>query len=173
MILSAHGVRGQVKLRSFMEPPEAIFSCPILSDKMGRKTYRLTRQGVKNQAFIVSIEGITDRNAAERLKGLTLFAPAPESHPTPANQWLHSELTGLEARLIDGTVYGRITGVHNFGAGDIVELERTGGQSEMLPFTASFIGEINTKQKFLIIFPPEYVETSDQEFPDPAPDGAP
>lgn len=164
-------MRGEVKLLSFTEPPDAIFSSPSLSDATQKRTFNITRKGVKDDLFIISIAGITDRNAAELLKGTHLFAP-PRKEKKKAGSWTYGELTGLEARLSSGLTYGKVSGVYNFGAGDIVDIEKTDGSSEMLPFKNEFIGDVRADEGFLIVFPPDYLESQPQE-PEPEPDEEP
>ena len=161
-ITSAHGIRGQVKLRSFTQDPDDIFTYSPLTDKKG-KPYVLKREGYKEQLFIASIQGVTDRNAAELLKGTLLYAAAISEAEKEENQWFYSELKGLEARLENGDSYGKVIAVHNFGAGDIIEIERTDGSAEMIPFKPAFVGDIETEKGYLVIFPPEYLEGDDKE----------
>jgi 16S rRNA processing protein RimM len=161
-IASAHGIRGQVKLRSFTADPDAIFDYSPVTDKKG-KPYLLTREGYKEQLFIVSIKGVTDRNAAELLKGTVLYAAISQEVEKAENEWLYSELKGLEARLESGKTYGTVVSVDNFGAGDIIEIEHKDGSTEMLPFKPAFIGDIEVEKGYLVIFPPEYMEGEDRE----------
>ena len=151
VITSVHGVRGQVKVYPLTDDPKALFST-VLSDASGKRQFKLKREGVKDKLFIASIDGITDRNDAELLKNIELFAPASE-HTSVADT-----LTGLEARLLDGNKYGRVIGVYNFGAGDILDIELTNGKTEMLPLREEFVGDINVNEGSLVVYPPDYVE---------------
>jgi len=160
VITSAHGVRGQVKIHALNGDPETLVSYP-LTDATGKRPYKLTRHGIKDNLLIASIEGLTDRNEAERLKGTALYAPATALPANAENQWDYAELIGLEARLENGKSFGRVTAVHNFGAGDILDIEKTGGDSEMLPFTDDFVGDIHPKDGYLIVFPPDYLEAKE------------
>ncbi|MDE3059672.1 MAG: 16S rRNA processing protein RimM [Pseudomonadota bacterium] len=158
IIVAPHGIRGEVKLRSLADPPEAIFSCGELSDAGKKRRFRLAHKGISGQVFIAAIEGITERNAAELLKGTELFAAAARLPERKPNQWYYRELTGIEARLADGKPYGKITQVYNFGAGDIVEIELESGKMEMLPFKAPFVGEVRAEEGYVVVFPPDYEE---------------
>jgi 16S rRNA processing protein RimM len=163
VISSAHGIRGQVKLHSYLANPEDIFTCPVLTDKTGRRTFAITLQGRKDNPFIVSIDGVTDRNAAEMLKGIELYGDIKSASKPKKNQWYYSDLKGLEARLSNGKIYGKVLAVYDFGAGDIIEIEFEGGKTEMLPFRESFFGEVNVKKGYLVVIPPEYVEGEPEE----------
>lgn len=154
-ITGAHGVRGQVKLRSTTGDPEELME-HALTDQSGRRAFKLTRHGIKDDSLIVSIEGVKDRNEAELLKGTKLFAQIDEDENK--NRWSYNELTGLEARLLNGKTYGRVSAVHNFGAGDILDIELQNGGSEMLPFSNDFVGDVEVAKGYLIVFPPEYLE---------------
>lgn len=164
VITAAHGLRGQVKLRSFTQNPDNIFTYAPLTDKYGRREFKLTREGFKDQLFIVNIDGVGDRNDAEALKGTELYTNITTvSPPESDNEWLYSDLEGLQARLEDGSAYGTVNGVYNFGAGDIIDVEKPDGGSEMIPFSKEFVGEVNVKKGYLIITPPDYLEGEEEE----------
>ncbi len=165
-ITAAHGIRGQVKLRSFTHNPDDIFDYSPLTDKTGKKTYAIKREGYKDQLFIVSIEGITDRNEAELLRGTELYAHVTHSGSTSENEWLYTDLKGLQARTADDRPYGTVIGVYNFGAGDIIDIELPDGKSEMLPFSKVFVGDIEVEKGYLVVFPPDYIEGPEEDEPE-------
>lgn len=150
-------MRGHVKIRSYAENPEAIFSY-ALTDQSGKRKFLLTRLGGNAKAFIAAIEGIADRSAAELLKGTELYADTSQLPVKKDNEWYYGELTGLEVRLEDGTIYGHVAQIYNFGAGDILEIKHPDGNLEMLPFREPFVGKIHTDKGYLEVRPPEYVE---------------
>lgn len=163
VIASAHGVKGQVKVKCFTEKPETLLTFKKLTDAAGKRSFTLKKQGVKNDLLIVSIEGIDDRNASELLKGTELFAPAPALKAAKTNEWTYAELTGLEARLGNGKMYGKIVGVYNFGAGDIIEIQLPDTTTEMLPFKDEFVGAVHVERGFLVVSPPDYVEAEEND----------
>ena len=156
-IASAHGVKGQVKIKFFSENWEALLKRNDFSDASGTKLYKLQKHGITNGLVIASIEGLTDRNVAETLKGTQLYAPAPTQKTNKSDQWSYGELTGLEARLENNQPYGKIIGVYNFGAGDIIEIELVDGKTEMLPLTHNFVGHVDVEKGYAIVLPPEYL----------------
>lgn len=166
VISAAHGVRGEVKLHSLSDTPEDILTYPELRDASGRRTFKLTRRGITGGKLIAAIEGIKDRNAAEALKGTGLFA-ASQQLPAADNQFHYADLIGLAAHTPDGRPYATITGIANYGAGDILELELTNGQEELLPFTSAFVGDVDTKTGHLVVFPPSYIEVGAEELESP------
>jgi 16S rRNA processing protein RimM len=155
LIVAAHGIRGEVKIRSYLQPPEAIFSCGVLTNASGKKQFTLIKHGGNDKAFIAAIDGISDRNAAEFLKGTELYAPADALPKKKKGDYYSHELIGLDARLKSGRVYGSVVQLYNFGAGDIVEIKLPHGKTEMLPFNESFV---QVKKDHIVVHPPEYVE---------------
>lgn len=163
VIASAHGIRGQVKLRSFTENPRDVLSYEPLTDATGTRTFILTAHGIKGDSLIVAIDGVTDRNVAEQMKNTAIFAPASLLPEKEENVWYYSELIGMQARTPDGVLYGTVEAVHNFGAGDILEFKLPDGSNEMLPFRSGFIGEVNSEESYLLVFPPDYIEAEKGE----------
>jgi 16S rRNA processing protein RimM len=158
LIVAAHGIRGEVKIRSFIQPPEVVFACGALSNASGKRQFTIHKRGGNEKAFIASVEGIADRNAAEMLKGTELYAPVEALPKDNPDDYYAEELIGLEARVASGTPYGRITQCYNFGAGDIIEIALANGKTEMLPLGKPFVNEISPERGYVIVSPPEYVE---------------
>ncbi len=155
IITSAHGIRGQVKIRSFTDNPKDIATLGALTDAKG-KSFAIKLHGGTDKALIASVEGITDRNTAELLRGTALYAPAGKFKDT------RHAMIGLSARTADGKNYGTIIATHNFGAGDIVEIEKSDGTTEMLPLQEHFIRLSDDKTHAVIqLF--EFVESSDNK----------
>lgn len=154
VIASAHGLRGEVKLRSFANPPEAIFSYGALTDISGAKKFMLKKNGIAQELFIAAIDGVDDRNASELLKGTELYT---ESDKVPKT--MRDLVLGLEVRSADGTVIGTVSATYNFGAGDIVEIVKQDGQSEMLPLDEKFM---QIKKDRIVLHSVEYVEGSEK-----------
>jgi len=161
VITSAHGIRGQVKIHTFTDLPEDILSRGTLTDEKGTREFKLTLHGRKEELLIAAIEGITDRNEAELLKGKTLYGRASARPAKGKDAWYQDELIGLKAQLSDGTVYGKVIGIYNFGAGDIIEIEHEKDKTEMIPFKEPFVGDVHTDRGYIIVTPPEYLEAKE------------
>jgi 16S rRNA processing protein RimM len=151
-IVGAHGVRGQVRVKSFAAAAKDIASYGPLEDARGR-AYTLTVKGGADDIVIASIDGITDRDQAEKLKGTELFVrrdalPAPED-----GAFYHADLVGLDVRLKDGTAFGTVRAVHDFGAGDSLEIARTDGDV-MVPFTKAAVPVVDIAGGFIVLDPP-------------------
>lgn len=154
-IADAHGIKGEVKLRSFSEDPDFFINTPILHDKNGSKTFEITVTGRVKEYVIARINNISDRNAAELLKNMELYIPITALPELEDGEFYYNDLIDLEARLPSGETYGIIIAVHNFGAGDIIEIETPSGK-EMLPLREPWIIETNLKEGYVMVLPAEY-----------------
>lgn len=158
VIIAAHGIRGEVKIKHFLDNPKSILSSTAIYNADGSKHYKIKVQSVSSDILIAAIDGVTDRNAAEALKGTELYVATSALPAAPDGSVYYRDLIGLEARLESGVKYGEIVTVQNFGAGDIIEIKKLDGSLEMLPFNNNFVGDVDTKKGFAVIFPPAYVE---------------
>jgi len=130
-IIGAHGIKGEVKVKSFAGAPKAIASYGPLVDAKGRSfALAVTGQaspgknGAGQDVLIARIAGIGDRNAAEALKGVELFV-ARERLPKIADEeeFYLADLIGLEALDQHGAALGRVVAVENYGAGDVIAID--------------------------------------------------
>ena len=160
-VVGAHGVKGLVRVRPFTEEPDAIAAYGALHDQRGRPI-SLEAVGRAKGVVLARIEGIADRDQAEALKGTRLYVartdlPAIEE----AETYYHADLIGLLAETADGHALGRVTAVHDFGAGDVLEIESAPavggkrGESLLLPFTCEAVPEIDLAAGRLVVRPPE------------------
>jgi len=161
VIAGAHGVHGVVRIRSFTERAEDIASYGPVTDEAGGRRFALALVGSARGAVLARIEGVTDRNAAEALRGVRLYVdraalPAPE-----AGEFYREDLIGLRAELVDGTKVGVVAAVDDYGAGDIIEVARPGQAALLLPFTDAAVPEIDLAGGRIVIAPLE--ETGEPE----------
>jgi 16S rRNA processing protein RimM len=157
IISGAHGVQGEVKIRSFTGDPFAILDYQPLSDKTGARSFTFKLRGEAKGQLIVRLDGVKDRNAAELLAHTELYVPReriPEAEGE--DDFLIEDLIGLELRLEDATMYGTVKTVMNFGAGDILEITPlAGGKTELLPFTRASFPVIIIDDGYITFVPPE------------------
>jgi len=158
-IAGAHGVRGELRIKSFTEDPAAVAAYGPLSDESGQKHFDLIVTGQTKGGVIARIDGIADRTAAEALRGLRLYVQRAALPATNADEYYRVDLIGLTAELADGTFYGRITNVDDYGAGDILEIERADGATELLPFTDRVVPKVDIAGRRVVVDPPVYVES--------------
>ncbi len=148
-----HGVRGQIKLRSYTENPEDIVRYGALTDAHGRQ-YSIRITGQAGDMLLASVEGINDRNAAEKLKNITLYVPRSALPKPKKGQYYQEDLRGLSVFTEGGAAYGTILSVHNFGAGTLVNIELAGGGDEYMPFNPAVFPKIDIENKRAVIDPP-------------------
>jgi 16S rRNA processing protein RimM len=159
-----HGVRGEVRLHSFTAEPTAIACYGPLESEDGR-IFKIESMRPAKHSFVAKLSGIDDRNAAERLANTKLYVPR-ERLPEPAepDEFYHADLIGLRAVDRAGKEFGTVVAVHNFGAGDLIELKPpNGGKTELLPFDAATVPEVNVGRGYLIV----EVPANDAEMPPP------
>ena len=148
-IAGAHGLGGLVRLRCFTERPEDVGAYGPLEDEAGQRRFEIEVVGRTKGGVLARIEGIGDRDRARALAGTRLYVaraalPAIEEPET----FYHADLIGLRAEDAAGRTLGRITAIHDFGAGDLLELERPGppgstqgarGDTLFVPFTRAAV----------------------------------
>ena len=134
---AAHGVRGEVRLRSFTAEPEAIAGYGPLETEDGRMLEIESLRPAKDH-FVARLSGVADRNAAERLANTRLYVPRERlPEPDQPDEFYHADLIGLVAIDRAGARLGAVVGVHNFGAGDLIEVKPdAGGNTALIPFDA-------------------------------------
>jgi 16S rRNA processing protein RimM len=155
VITGAHGVKGEVRVKSFTAEPAAIAAYGPLEDERGERRLALELAGTVRGMLIARIAGVADRNAAERLKGTRLFLPRAALPRPGAEEYYHADLIGLAAVLKDGSALGRVRAVHAYGAGDSLEIERADGKTVLVPFTDAAVPEIDIAGGRLVVDPPD------------------
>jgi 16S rRNA processing protein RimM len=149
---AAHGVRGEVRLWSFTADPEAIAAYGPLETEDGRVVQIKSLRAAKDH-FVASLKGISDRAAAERLTNVKLYV-ARERLPEPSepDEFYHADLIGLAVVDRDGAIRGTVVAVHNFGAGDLIEVKPTEGRiTQLLPFDEATVPVVDLTAGRLIV----------------------
>ncbi|TAN54876.1 MAG: 16S rRNA processing protein RimM [Rhodospirillales bacterium] len=123
VVEGAHGVQGLVKVRSFAAEPAAIAAYGPLECGDGKR-FKARYKGMVRGNVLLSVEGVTDRDQAQALRGTELFVPraALPGLDEEEDGFYHADLIGLEVRLTDGQVLGSVTGVADYGAGELLEV---------------------------------------------------
>lgn len=136
-IAGAHGVRGEVRLKLFGEGAEALRAFSVFDAGGAKLTLKSVRPA--NQGAVATFAEIADRSAAEALRGTILTVPRSALPPLGEGEYYHHDLIGLPCVSTDGTAIGHVAAVENFGAGDILEIEKPGGKRFMVPMTAQAV----------------------------------
>lgn len=156
VVTGAHGIRGQLRVRSFTAVPEDIAAYGPLFDASGNHPLRLTVVGRSRDRLIVHAEGIGDRNQAEALGHRRLYVPRAALPEAEDDTFYHVDLIGLSAELGGGedtVLLGTVTAVHDFGAGDLLEITRKDGRTVVIPFTVDAVPVVDVAAGRIVVAP--------------------
>ena len=154
-VRAAHGIRGHVLIHTFTEAPEDIASYGPLQDESGERQFEITVVRVTPKGVVARISGVDDRTSAEALRGTQLYVERDRLPPTEEDEYYHSDLIGLSAFKPNGERMGEVIAVHNFGAGDILEIRLEGKRTtEMVPFMRDFVPEVDVSAGRLTVHMP-------------------
>lgn len=161
VVIGAQGLKGEVKAKVFTDTPDALPRYGLLHTGSGRKLKITAFRPSKEGEAVIAFEGVSDRNAAESLKGTQLFVERAALPEPDENEFYHADLIGLEAHDSEGRVLGKVAAIHNFGASDVIELVRTDGDQVHLAFTRETVPHIHIKDGYIIVAVPEDAEDND------------
>ncbi len=161
VVLGAHGLKGEVRVKAFTETPDALARYTALHASDGRIfTVAQLRPGKSGEA-VAGFREVHDRMAAESLKGVELFV-ARDTLPAPdENEFYHADLLGLTAEDEAGRLIGTVKAIHNYGAGDVIEIARGDGDTVLLPFSREFVPTVDLQNGRVVIAVPEDSETGE------------
>jgi 16S rRNA processing protein RimM len=137
VVIGAHGVTGEVRLKLFAEGLESLTAHKSFNE--GKLTLKSLRPG--NNGAIARFAEVADRNAAEALRGTELTVPREALPPLAEGEYYHADLIGLPCVSTEGEDLGTCVAVENFGAGDVIEVERKDGKRFMVPMKADAVPE--------------------------------
>ena len=155
---AAHGVRGAVKLWTFTEDPLAVRRYGPLVAKDGKRQFEIAQVREAKDHLVATFKGVTTRDEAERLNGIELYVAREKLPATDEDEYYHADLIGLAAVTTDGDMLGRVLAIHNFGAGDIIEIAPLKGATMLLPFTNAVVPEVDLKAGRVVIALPQEIE---------------
>jgi 16S rRNA processing protein RimM len=155
---AAHGVRGAVKLWTFTEDPLAVKDYGPLVTKDGARQFEVTHAREAKGHLVATLKGIATREDAERLNGLELYIAREKLPATDQDEYYHADLIGLDAVTAANAPLGRVIAIHNFGAGDIIEIAPPGGATLLLPFTNAVVPSVDLGAGRVVIELPNEIE---------------
>lgn len=166
VILGAHGVRGEVRIKTFTARPEAVAALGAVENEDASRRFQLKVTRTIKEGVAAVVKGVTDRDTAEALKGSMLYVPRSALPPleADADEFYLVDLIGLAVRWVEGPVEeeGRVLAVHNFGAGDLLEVaigsEGAKHRTLLLPFERETVPEVNVAAGYITAIPPIEVE---------------
>jgi 16S rRNA processing protein RimM len=151
-----HGVRGEVRLRSFTSDPAAIADYGPLETEDGRVLEIEMLRPAKDH-FVARLSGIRDRDTASALTNTKLYVPRERLPQTQdPDEFYHADLVGLAAVDPAGKALGTVVAIHNFGAGDLIEVRpQTGGTTELVPFDTVHVPKVDIASGRIVVHPPD------------------
>lgn len=154
VIGAAHGIRGEVRVKTFTDDPLAIADYGLLYDGQG-KAYEVLEARSAKTVVVVRFKGVNDRNAAEALNGTELFIDRSQlpDDELDEDEFFQTDLIGLEALDPDGKSYGVVSALFDFGGGDLIELSLKGKRPMLIPFTEAAVPEIDFEKGTIRVDP--------------------
>lgn len=153
-IVGVHGIKGQVKLRLAGDNPKILIKAPLF-DAKGAPSLTVTKISLHGSIHVAEIEGVSDRSAAEKLRGHKLYMPR-DTLPKikKKNTYYHADLIGLTAHHAEGHEMGKVIAVANFGAGDLLDIKPPRGNSFYIPFNNECVPDVDLEGGTVTIDPP-------------------
>jgi len=162
VITAAHGIKGEVKLKSFTADPQAIAAYGPLLASTGER-FEIQKLKAQKDGFIATLKGVGDRNRAETLKGVELFVQRRQLPEPEADEVYIHDLLGVTVVDMSGEKFGTVVAVPNFGAGDLIEIRRDGAEETVLvPFAQDYVPEFDlAKGRIVIDLPATWLDEDD------------
>ena len=162
---AAHGIKGEVRIASHTQEPEAIADYGPLQTNRPGLVITIESARLQKTVLIARIKGVRDRNAAELLNGVELYVERsrlPEIEDE--DDFYHADLIGLDARLDNGVSIGAVSAIYDHGAGDILEVrDERSGDTFLYPFTKAVVPLVRVADGYLVITPPLDAEPGEEE----------
>lgn len=155
-IAGAFGVSGEVRLKSFCTEPADIATYGPLWSEDGKQVYKITLTRPVAGGLGVRIAGVATKEAADALRGTSLFVPRERLPRLPDDEFYHADLIGLQAFDTGGALIGKVTAVYNHGAGDILEISPAPHKSPLLlPFTLEIVPNVDLAARRIVVNMPD------------------
>ena len=158
---AAHGVRGAVRLWTFTEDPLAVKDYGPLTTKDGARQFEVTHARQAKDHLVATLKGVATREDAERLNGLELYIPRDRLPKTDDDEYYHADLIGLAAVTTADQPLGKVIAIHNFGAGNIIEIAPPQGATMLLPFTNAVVPSVDLAGGRVVIELPQEIDGDD------------
>ena len=144
VITGAHGLQGLVRVRPFTDVAEDVGAYGPVQSEDGTRDFVLdVRNRTGKGQILVAIAGVGDRDAAEALKGENLYVSRDRLPSPDADEFYHADLIGLDVVATDGRALGTVRALHDFGAGEMLEIQDSGGRLGTVMFTLAAVPDID------------------------------
>ncbi len=151
----ARGVKGEVRIKAFTEDPESVAAYGPVRDLSGRE-FTLEEVRVYRDGLLARVRGLNNREEAEALKGTAFYVARAALPPSEDDgEFYYADLEGLRADHEDGTAFGTVRAVHDFGAGDLLEIALAEtGRRILFPFTREAVPVVDIEGGRVVVVPP-------------------
>ncbi len=167
-ISGVRGLKGEVRIKSFTADPDDVAAYGPVSTDGGERSFDIRVTAHAKGQIIARLSGIDDRDAAEALKGERLYVPKSALPEAEDGAYYHADLIGLGVETAAGEKLGIVKAVHNFGAGDVIEITGEGDKGGlMVPFTADAVPEVDIENGRIVVSPPMVLEAGAEEDKNP------
>ncbi len=157
VIAGAHGVRGDVRVKSFTEDPRDLVSYGPVTDISGSRAFSLKILGEARGLLRAHVAGIDDRDSAAALAGVELYIVRGALPDSAEDEFYHADLLGLRAEAQDGEELGTVKALYDFGGGDMIEIVQPDGRGVVLPFTREVVPVVDIAGGRIVVRPPATV----------------
>ena len=156
-VVGVRGLKGEVRIKTFTQDARAIADYGPLEDEAGARSFEISKLQVVKDGVVAQLKGVTNRAAAEALKGLEFYVGREKLPETEdGSTFYYADLIGLVAIDANGAALGQVVAVQNFGAGDLLEVRpATSGATVLVPFTREIVPDIDKETGWLLMLPPE------------------
>ena len=157
-VAGAFGVRGEVRITSYTAEPAALIGYRALLREDGRPALTLTSGRAAKGGVVARAEEVATREEAEALRGLNLYIPRAALPEPDEDEFYVTDLIGMDVVTLEGDLLGQVKSVRDFGAGDLLEVQPTAGESWWLPFTKDAVPEVQMDAGRIVAVRPDEVE---------------
>ena len=156
-----HGVRGEVWLHTFTEDPLSIAGYGALESEDGSRQFEVEHVRAGSGGLVARLSGVADRSAAQEVVNVRLYVPRDRLPAlAEAETYYHADLIGLAVLATDGAALGTIAAIHDFGAGQLLEIAPPSGPTVLVPFTKAAVPVVDLAASHVVAdVPPELMET--------------
>ncbi len=164
VIVGAHGIKGEVKLKSFTADPASIGRYGPLQTLSGQQ-FEISKLKPAKDGFLATLKNVVDRNQSELLRGLELYVAREKLPKLKDSETYAHDLMGSVVLLEDGSLLGKLIAMPNYGAGDLLEVELAGStETVLIPFTEAFVPQTDfTSGKITVILPEGYLDAGEPQ----------
>lgn len=156
-IATAHGIKGFVKVRSFVDDDDLLQGDNVFTAESGPKTIKITLKNALKGDWVAEVKGVADRNEAERLRGTKLYIDREAMPEADDGEYYVEDLKGLKVIDKDGKDIGVVLSVENFGASDLIDIKPESGASFYIPFTDNTVLDVDFENGVITVELPETI----------------